>query len=140
MPDIKILLFIGFIIYQLIAFFTKQAAKKKEQKPAPAASIEEMIERMSEQPKQEKPQRNKPAPIISSEVEGSSQEIRLSKKYSSYDNYEQTSPLLSKEDEKPFEEFAKTESKNIYLEKMKNPQSFREAFIIGEILKRKYED
>jgi hypothetical protein len=155
MPDIRILLFIGFVLFQIIRFFAKNSAEKKAKTPqATPSTIEEMIEKMNQQQQQKpKPQntgqisQKKRVPIIASEVV----EENLEKNPNKYvkqkvlinqsinmEDYEVTSPVFLKEDRAPFDEFAAKTETNIYLEKMKNPQSFREAFVINEILNPKY--
>lgn len=155
MPDIRILLFIGFVLFQIIRFFAKNSAEKKAKTPQAAPStIEEMIEKMNQQQQQQPKSQNtgqisqkKRVPIIASEVAEETLERNPNKYVKkeilinqsiNMEDYEITSPVFSKADKVPFDEFATKTEKNIYLEKIQNPQSFREAFVINEILNPKY--
>ena len=151
MPDIKILIFVGIILFQLIRFLTKNSASKNAPTHTPSSTtLEEMLEQMNQPspPKTSQQQfPKKPAPIIANEVnyEKPIKSKKKNKNAKAFEesqtnvvNYEQTQPTYTERDKKRFEEFEPEVQRNNYLEKIKNPQNFKDAFIISEILNRKY--
>lgn len=157
MPDIKILLFIGFVIYQIIVFISKNKAKKEVEQASPpsqqpSSSLEDILQRMDPEyvPQQEKgkPAPRKQAVVLYDQVEEEKPRY-VQKKFKntkpletqevSTVNYEKTQPTFSAAEQKPFDEY-ETEKKKTsrYAKLMKNPQTFRDAFVINEIMNPKY--
>lgn len=149
---IKILLFIGFIVYQVIAFIAKNKAKKEAEKPAPSSqqpnsSLEDILQRMNPQ---NAPQKERAQPVILYDEIEEEKPKNVQKKFKNLTtieaknnistvNYEQTSPIFSAEDQKPFFEYGTaTQKQSKYAKLMKNPQTFRDAFVINEIMNPKY--
>lgn len=154
MPDIKILLFIGFIVYQIIAFIAKNKAKKEADQPVASVpqtttSLEDILQRMNPQnttPK-ERPLQKQPVILYDQVEEEKPKNVQkkfkdiksIESQIGSTVNYEQTKPIFSAEDQKPFNEYGTVpKSKSKYAKLMKNPQTFRDAFVINEIMNPKY--
>lgn len=149
MPEIKILIAIGFIVFQIIRFFMK---KSKPEETKTSETLEDMIERMNQKPKEAEqkfksyPQK---APIIATEYieESLSQSNNKYKAYDTYQgnnvsniNYDRDSNASQNLKEGKYKEFDSKSKPNEYLEKIKDPKSFKDAFVLNEILNNKYLD
>jgi hypothetical protein len=148
MPEIKILIAIGFVVFQIIRFFLK---KSKETDSKTSETLDEMIERMNNSPKKAEQNHNtfKKSPIIATEYVEESPSLS-NNKYKAYDayqgnnvsniNYDRDSNASQNLKEGKYKEFDSKLKRNEYLEKIKDPKSFKDAFVLNEILNNKYLD